>query len=57
MTRRASVPSPAAERAWRATARGAIIRLPHRDAYRRWDRFEDVAVYAVLAGEWTGDAS
>jgi [ribosomal protein S5]-alanine N-acetyltransferase len=24
----------------------------HRDAYRRWDRFEDVAVYAVLAPEW-----
>lgn len=25
----------------------------HRDAYRRWDRFEDVAVYAVLAPEWS----
>jgi RimJ/RimL family protein N-acetyltransferase len=24
----------------------------HRDAYQRWDRFEDVAVYAVLAPEW-----
>jgi [ribosomal protein S5]-alanine N-acetyltransferase len=24
----------------------------HRDAYRRWDRFEDVAVYAVLHPEW-----
>lgn len=23
-----------------------------RDAYRRWDRFEDVAVYSVLAPEW-----
>jgi [ribosomal protein S5]-alanine N-acetyltransferase len=26
----------------------------HRDAYYRWDRFEDVAVYAVLASEWNG---
>ena len=25
----------------------------HRDAYRRWDHFEDVAVYAVLASEWS----
>ncbi|MGZ8493068.1 MAG: GNAT family N-acetyltransferase [Gemmatirosa sp.] len=25
----------------------------HRDAYRRWERFEDVAVYAVLDAEWT----
>jgi len=24
----------------------------HRDAYRRWDRFEDVAVYAILAPQW-----
>jgi ribosomal-protein-alanine N-acetyltransferase len=24
----------------------------HRDAYCRWGRFEDVAVYAVLAAEW-----
>jgi [ribosomal protein S5]-alanine N-acetyltransferase len=24
----------------------------NRDAYRRWDRFEDVAVYAILATEW-----
>jgi RimJ/RimL family protein N-acetyltransferase len=24
----------------------------HRDAYRRWGRFEDVGVYAVLASEW-----
>ena len=24
----------------------------HRRAFRRWDRFEDVAVYAILAGEW-----
>lgn len=24
----------------------------HRDAYLRWDHFEDVAVYAILASEW-----
>jgi RimJ/RimL family protein N-acetyltransferase len=24
----------------------------HRQMYRRWDRFEDVAVYGVLAREW-----
>lgn len=24
----------------------------HRGAYRRWGRFEDVAVYAILAPEW-----
>lgn len=24
----------------------------HRDAYLRWGRFEDVAVYACLAFEW-----
>jgi RimJ/RimL family protein N-acetyltransferase len=24
----------------------------HRDAYRRWGRFEDAAVYAILAPEW-----
>jgi RimJ/RimL family protein N-acetyltransferase len=28
----------------------------HRDAYRRWGRFEDVASYAVLAPEWQGGA-
>ena len=27
----------------------------HRDAYRRWDRFESVAVYAILAPEWSPD--
>lgn len=26
----------------------------HREAYRRWDRFEDVAMYAVLSHEWIG---
>ncbi len=25
----------------------------HRDVYSRWDHFEDVAVYGVLAHEWT----
>jgi len=25
----------------------------HRDAYMRWGRFEDVAVYAVLRPDWT----
>ncbi len=25
----------------------------HRAAYRRWNRFEDVAVYSILAPEWT----
>lgn len=29
----------------------------HRDAYYRWDAFEDVAVYAVLASEWRGGSS
>jgi RimJ/RimL family protein N-acetyltransferase len=29
----------------------------HRDLYRRWGQFEDVAVYAVLAHEWEPDAS
>jgi RimJ/RimL family protein N-acetyltransferase len=24
----------------------------HRDAVRKWDRFEDVAVYGILAPEW-----
>ena len=24
----------------------------HRDAYLRWGRFEDVAVYAILVSEW-----
>jgi [ribosomal protein S5]-alanine N-acetyltransferase len=24
----------------------------HRDAVRKWDRFEDIAVYAVLAADW-----
>ena len=24
----------------------------HRDAYSRWGRFENVAVYAILASEW-----
>jgi RimJ/RimL family protein N-acetyltransferase len=28
----------------------------HRDAYRRWGRFEDIASYAVLAPEWEKDA-
>jgi [ribosomal protein S5]-alanine N-acetyltransferase len=27
-----------------------------RDAYRRWGRFEDVAVYAILEPEWNGGA-
>lgn len=26
----------------------------HRDALRRWDRFEDVVVYAALESEWRG---
>ena len=29
----------------------------HRDAYSRWDRFEDVAVYAVLAQQWADQPS
>ena len=29
----------------------------HRHAYRRWGRFEDVAVYAVLAPEWRTTAT
>ena len=28
----------------------------HRDAYLRWDRFEDVAVYGILATEWADGA-
>ncbi len=28
----------------------------HRDAYLRWNRFEDVAVYAILANEWADKA-
>jgi RimJ/RimL family protein N-acetyltransferase len=28
----------------------------HRDAFRRWDRFEDVASYAVLSSEWRAGA-
>lgn len=28
----------------------------HRDAYSRWNRFEDVAIYAILVQEWAGEA-
>lgn len=26
----------------------------HRDAIRKWDRFEDLALYAILVDEWVG---
>lgn len=29
----------------------------NRDAYLRWNRFEDVAVYAILAQEWVENAT
>ena len=29
----------------------------HRDAYERWGRFEDVAVYAILTAEWNAARS
>ena len=29
----------------------------HRDAYLRWERFEDVAVYAILRTEWEDQSS
>ena len=28
----------------------------HREAYLRWERFEDVAVYGILAAEWADGA-
>ena len=28
----------------------------HREAYSRWNRFEDVAVYSLLSREWTNDS-
>jgi RimJ/RimL family protein N-acetyltransferase len=31
---------------------GMQLEGTHRDAYLRWDRLEDVAVYAILASEW-----
>ena len=31
---------------------GMVLEGTHRESMRRWDRFEDVAVYAVLAREW-----
>ncbi|HEU4561646.1 MAG TPA: GNAT family N-acetyltransferase, partial [Longimicrobium sp.] len=33
---------------------GMALEGTHRESVRRWERFEDVAFYGVLAREWTG---
>ncbi|MFL5579567.1 MAG: hypothetical protein ACJ8AO_04265, partial [Gemmatimonadaceae bacterium] len=43
---------PGAGAAWSMRLEGM-----HRGAYLRWGRFEDVAVYAILADEWAAPAS
>ncbi len=35
---------------------GMTLEGVHRDAYRRWDKFETVAVYAILAPDWAARA-
>ena len=32
---------------------GMLLEGVHRDAFLRWDHFEDVAVYGILRAEWT----
>ena len=34
---------------------GMKLEGTHRDAYIRWERFESVAVYAILENEWNAD--